>query len=598
MFSRAAGAFLVCMVSMLPPSVPPARAAEPGPEPGKRLAALCEEYWQGTLRASPTFATSLGDRRYDDRLDDITPAGIAAETRRLEDVLVRARGIDEGALSAPDRLTRTALLTEVESELAQMVCGFHEWTVDPLGGPQVEFMSLPDYTLIETPRDAAKYVSRVLAEGRYLDDHIANLTTGLARGKAAGRDAVSKTIEQLEGLEKTSTDSLGAWKPGAADRAGWKPEERERFRTDLRDAIETSLRPGLRRYRDFLRDRVLPAARAPEAAGLASLPGGLDCYRRMIRVHTSLDLDPRDLHRTGLEEVARFRRDLAALGERTFGTKDVGAIQRRLRGSPEMHFRTAGDVESKARETLARAQAAVPRWFGAIRPKAACEVKVMGMHEAPYSTVAYYRQPSADGRRPGAYMINTYRPETRPRYEAEALAFHESVPGHHLQIAVAQELTGVPEFRKHQGVTAFVEGWGLYAERLADEMGLYSGDVDRMGMLSYDAWRACRLVVDTGLHAEGWSRRRAIDYMIENSLLAENNIVNEVDRYLTWPGQALAYKVGQREILELRDEAKKRLGARFDIKAFHDAVLGNGAVPLTVLRRQVEAYIAAASGTP
>jgi len=235
----------------------------------------------------------------------------------------------------------------------------------------------------------------------------------------------------------------------------------------------------------------------------------------------------------------------------------------------------------------------VPRWFG-IQPKAACEVRVIGMHEAPYTTIAYYREPSADGKRPGSYMINTYQPETRPRYEAEALAFHESVPGHHLQIAIAQELTGLPEFRKHQGVTAYVEGWGLYSEHLADEMGLYSSDVDRLGMLSFDAWRACRLVVDTGIHSMGWSRQKAIDYMTENSVLASNNIANEVDRYIAWPGQAVAYKIGQREILRLRDEAKRKLGARFDIKAFHDAVLANGAVALPVLRQEIEAYIARA----
>jgi uncharacterized protein (DUF885 family) len=214
------------------------------------------------------------------------------------------------------------------------------------------------------------------------------------------------------------------------------------------------------------------------------------------------------------------------------------------------------------------------------------------MHEAPQTTIAYSRGPAADGSRPGTYMINTYRPETRPRYEAEALAWHEAIPGHHLQVAIAQELTGLPGFRKHLGVTAFVEGWGLYSERLADEMGLYSGDLDRIGMLSYDAWRSCRLVVDTGLHAMGWSRQQAIDYMIENSVLAENNVENEVDRYLTNPAQALAYKVGQLEILALRDEGRKRLGERFDIRKFHDAVLRNGAVPLSVLRREVEAFYA------
>jgi uncharacterized protein (DUF885 family) len=576
----------------------PRLASAADPDPAAALAALCEDYWQGALESSPTFATSVGDQRYDDRLPDISPAGVAKDEERLKRVLQRARAIDEAALPAKDRLTRTALITEVEGELAQLQCGFQEWTVDPLGGPQVELMSLADYTILEIPKDAAKYVKRMRAAGHYLDDHVANLKSGLAKKRTASRDAVTKTIEQLERLDATPTDSLGAWKPVAAEHSAWKASDRERFAHDLSAALDQSVRPALRRYRDFLRMQVLPAARPPETAGLGSLPGGIDCYKSMIRVHTSLDKDPSELHQLGLDEVAKFRRDLAALGGKVFGTTDIAEIQRRLRTSPEMHFKTGEEVETKARETLARAQAAVPQWFGKIQPHARCEVKVMGMHEAPYSTIAYYRQPSADGRRPGTYMINTYLPETRPRYEAEALAFHESVPGHHLQIAVAQELTGVPEFRKHMGVTSFVEGWALYTERLADEMGLYSSDLDRIGMLSFDAWRSCRLVVDTGMHAEGWSRQRAIDYMTENSLLAENNIVNEVDRYLTWPGQALAYKLGQMEILRLRDEAKKRLGARFDIKAFHDAVLANGAVSLPVLRQQIEAYIAAAAGTP
>jgi len=298
------------------------------------------------------------------------------------------------------------------------------------------------------------------------------------------------------------------------------------------------------------------------------------------------------LHQLGLEQVALNRAAVSELGMKVFGTGDVAEIQRRLRSDPAMHFRTGAEIESKATEALARAKAAIPAWFD-ILPKGRCDVKVMGMHEAPNSTIAYYRQGTPDGSRPGHYMINTYLPETRPRYEAEALAFHESIPGHHLQIAIAQELTGIPEFRKHQGVTAFVEGWGLYSERLAEEMGLYSNDTDRLGMLSYDAWRACRLVVDTGMHAMGWTRQQAIDYMIENTALAENNIVNEVDRYLTWPGQALAYKCGQLEILKLRDEARQRLGDRFDIKQFHNVVLRNGAVALPVLREQVEAWVAA-----
>jgi uncharacterized protein (DUF885 family) len=559
-----------------------------------KLAKLCDEFWQGYLEANPTRATSLGDKRYDDRLDDNTPRGIAREKKRLSGVLARALAIDERALSAQDRLTRAALLTEVQDQLAWISCGLDEWTVDPLGGPQTQFMDLAEYTSIETPEDGARYVKRVLAMGPYLDANIANLRAGKAEHKVAVRAAVQKTLDQLMRVNATPMEKLGVWKPATDPHPSWSQAERRAFAVNLGKAIESSLLPALERYRKFLDKEILPVSRPPDHAGLSEMPQGLDCYKRLIRVHTSLDMSPDEIHELGLEEVAKFRRDLATLGQKVFGTSDVAEIQKRLRGDPAMHFKTSEEVEAKAREALARAQAAVPQWFG-IQPKAPCEVKVIGMHEAPYTTIAYYREPSADGKRPGSYMINTYMPETRPRYEAEALAFHESVPGHHLQIAIAQELSGLPEFRKHQGVTAFVEGWALYTEHLADEMGLYTSDVDRLGMLSFDAWRACRLVVDTGIHSMGWPRQRAIDYMNENSILAPNNIENEVDRYISWPGQALAYKLGQREILSLRDEAKRKLGARFDIKAFHDAVLANGAVSLPVLRQEVEAYIAQAT---
>jgi uncharacterized protein (DUF885 family) len=576
-------ALLMLSLSAFPPA--------PKAAPADDLARLCDEYWEGYLRANPTAATAIGDRRFDDRLDDITPAGIAREQRRLEGVVTRARALDEHALDSSGRLSRQALIEEVEGQLAGLSCGFQQWVVDPLGGPQVEFMNLADYTTIDSPQDAARYVKRCRLMGHYLDDHVANLRAGLAQGKTSSRDAVRKTVDQLDALTSRSLDEWAILSPAKAQHPKWSAADRTRFRSELTAVVRDGVRPALVRLRDFLKTQVLPAARPPEKAGLAALPGGIECYRKLIRVRTSLEMDPEELHRLGLEQVAKFRHDLSELGAKALGTSDVAEIQKKLRSDPAMHFATAEEVESKAREALARAKAAVPKWFG-IQPKADCQVKVMGMHEAPYSTIAYYRNPAMDGSRPGYYMINTYQPETRPRYEAEALAFHESVPGHHLQIAVAMELEGLPEFRKHQGVTAFVEGWGLYAERLADEMGLYSSDLDRIGMLSYDAWRACRLVVDTGLHAKGWSRQQAIDYMVENSVLAENNIVNEVDRYLTWPAQALAYKVGQLEILKLRDEGKRRLGDRFDVKAFHDAVLRNGAVALPILRQQVEAYYA------
>jgi uncharacterized protein (DUF885 family) len=562
--------------------------------PSSDVTRLCAEYWEGHLEAHPTAATSIGDRRYDDKLEDNSPAGIEKDRKRLEGVLRRARAIPEAALGPAERLNRAALIEEVEGQIAALSCGFHEWSVDPLNGPQVEFMNLQDYTRIESVKDATNYTSRCRAMARYVDQHVANLKSGLAKGRVASRPPVEKTIRQLDALLAQPTATWAVLKPGEAEYAKWKPDERATFKRTLTAVVEDGLKPALTRYRDVLQSEILPAARPAEKAGVGTLPQGLDCYRKLIRVHTSVDRDPEALHRLGLEQVERFRRGLAEVGKRALGTDDVTEIQKKLRSDAAMHFAEADQVESKAREALARAKAAMPKWFGIV-PKADCEVKVMGMHEAPYSTIAYYRNPAKDGSRPGYYMINTYKPETRPRYEAEALAFHEAIPGHHLQIAVAQELTGLPEFRKFQGVTSYVEGWALYTERLADEMGLYSTDLDRIGMWSYDAWRACRLVVDTGLHAMGWSRQQAIDYMLENSVLAENNIENEVDRYITWPGQALAYKVGQLEILALRDEARRRLGDQFDIRAFHDVVLRDGAVTLPVLRRQVEAFITSAA---
>jgi len=569
-------------------------AAAPGHAGSGELAKLCDEYWQGYLQVHPIAATAIGDRRYDDRLEDNSAAGIARETRRLEGLLTRARAVPVKELSSRDRLDRAALIEELDSQLKVRSCRFERWNVDPLNGPQVEFMDLPDFTVIKTPADAAHYVARCRAMRHYLANHITNLVSGLPPGEVASETAVAKVIEQLTEIlsKKKKPEDWALMAPALESHDGWSATEAAGFRDTLWSVVEQEVKPALLRYQVFLRDTILPVARQPETAGLFAMPGGLASYRKLIHVHTSLDLQPKELHQLGLDEVARIRKAISELGGKALGTTDFAEIQKRLRKDDAMHFKTEDEVEAKAESTLARAKAAIPKWFG-ILPKADCTVKVMGMHEAPFSTIAYYRNPAADGSRPGYYMINTYKPKTRPRYEAEALAFHESIPGHHLQIAIAQELTGLPEFRKHQGVTAFVEGWGLYSERLADEMGLYSSDVDRLGMLSYDAWRACRLVVDTGLHALGWSRQQAIDYMMANTLLAENNIENEVDRYLVDPGQALAYKCGQLEILRLREEARKQLGPRFDIRAFHDAVLRNGAVALPVLRQQIADYCAA-----
>jgi len=344
----------------------------------------------------------------------------------------------------------------------------------------------------------------------------------------------------------------------------------------------------------FLTAELLPAARPESRAGTLYLPDGATCYAALIRSETSLPLTPNAVHQTGLDALDGIHEEMRTLAKKLFGIEELPALLTRLRTDPSLYFKDGAEIQAAAEHCLARSTAAMPRFFGRL-PKAPCSVKPIPDYEAPYTYIAYYN-PMVPGERGGEYRINLSRPETRARFEMEALTWHESIPGHHLQIAIAQELPDMPAFRKNLSTTSFVEGWALYTERLAEEMGLYSGDLDRLGMLSFDAWRASRLVVDTGIHAKGWTRAQAETFMLENTALAANNIHNEVDRYITWPGQACAYKIGQIEVWNLRREAERRLGAQFDLKAFHDVVLGQGAVTLPVLRAQVEVWIASVPG--
>jgi uncharacterized protein (DUF885 family) len=548
------------------------------------LAALASEYWEKALEWNPLMATLVGDRRYDDRMPDISPEAYEVQVEDLTDLYARARAVEEADLSADERVTRLQLVALARDGIDERTTGFETWVLDPLEGPQVSFLSVPAWHTVRTRDDASVFVARVRAMGPYLEQHVANLERGHHAGLSTAIDNVRKVHVQVEELlaKPSASWSLVA-QPTAALPDELGEGARQAFHDALLEAVETRVRPGFVRLERFVREVARPAARPEDRPGLCGHPALREIYDKTLRIHTSLPhLTAQAIHDTGLAEVARINEEMRELGARVLGTKDLATIQTRLRTDPALHFTTRDEVEAKAVEALRRAEAAVPRWFGRL-PKTPCVVRRIEEHEEKFSTIAYYRQPATDGSRPGTYFINTYAPDTRPRYEAEALAFHEAVPGHHTQIAIAQELEGIPEFRKHTGPTAYIEGWALYTERLCDEMGLYSGDLDRIGMLSFDAWRACRLVVDTGLHSLAWSRHRAIEYMLANTALAANNIENEVDRYIAWPGQATAYKTGQLEILRLRAHARERLGAAFDIKAFHDAVLGAGAVGLETL---------------
>jgi uncharacterized protein (DUF885 family) len=555
----------------------------------ERLVDLASKYWEERMSNDPLIATALGDRRFDARLPDITPGGRARWRKEYEEVARECEAIPEGELSPKDKLTRTALLVDAGSMSDYYSCNLEEWVVDPLQGFQNELLNLESYQPVRTVEEGRAMVERWRAIGPYVDQNIANLGAGASAGKVAVKAAVEKVIDEVDALLKKPDPDWPLLRPLGVEHPEWQESDAREFRDGLEKSVAESARPGFSRYLDFLRKKILPVARPQEKAGVMHIPGGPGTYTKLIRVHTSLDISPQELHQTGLNEVARINKEMEALGGRVFGVGDRKEILKRLRTDRSLYFSSRDEVAAKAETALAKANAAIARWFGRL-PKTPCEVVRMEEHEEKHSTIAYYRPPAADGSRPGRYYINTSAPETRPRYEAEALAYHESVPGHHLQIAIAQELQGVPEFRKNSGVTAFIEGWGLYSERLADEMGLYSVDLDRIGILSFDSWRACRLVVDTGMHAMGWTRNQAVRFMLENTALAENNIVNEVDRYITWPGQALAYKTGQLEMMKLRQAAEKRLGKGFDVKRFHDALLGEGAVPLPVLRQMLGSY--------
>jgi len=567
-------------------------------QPAAALSTLASDYWEAALDADPLLATSVGDRRRDDRMPDATPAGIAATRARAATLLARLDEVDAAALGHADRITASALRESLVGDIAVLDADIGAWNVDSLEGVPAGLILVPDYQRVDTPASGRAMVARWHAMATYVDGHVANLRRSLAAGRVASLPPVDRTIAQLDGLLAEPVERWPLCSPLAAldavaateGPATWTPADRERFATDLRAATETAIRPALERLRAYLADHLRKEARPATAPGLCHVPGGLEAYRGMIRHHTSLDPEPESLHRTGLDEIERIDRELEALAGRVLGTRSLAEAIERLRSDESLGFATREEVHASAVTALARAQAATPAFFGRL-PRATCEVVPMGPHEEEDGTIAYYRGPAPDGSRPGQFYINLSAPRTRRRYEAEALAYHEAVPGHHLQIAIGQELDGIPEFRRHLGPTAFFEGWGLYTERLADEMGLYSGDLDRIGVLSFDAWRAARLVVDTGMHALGWSRDAAIAFMTEHTALAANNIANEIDRYIVLPGQALAYKTGQLELLRLRAGARDRLGAAFDIRAFHDAVLGEGAIPLATLREVVDGWI-------
>ncbi len=553
------------------------------------LRKLLHDHWEHTMRRWPTWATALGDYRYDALLGETGPEAAAEDRAQVRRWLERLEVVQSQALDPADRLTTDIFEEELQSKVALEVCIFERWSVSPWYNALDQINRIPEHRSIDSPVDGNNLIARYLAVPALMDGILANLEIGVSDGLFGNAESLRRIVDMLDADLARSDEDWSLLGPVRAEHPKWEAQELTDFRERLQAAAHEQVRPALRRYRDFVADELLPHGRSADNAGMSGLANGKACYAASVRNHTTLSLSAEEHHRRGLEALEKVHGEFRALGMKVWGTDDLAVIFERLRSDPELFFDSEEAIIAAATTALDGARNAMSGYFGRV-PKADCVVKPIPDYQAPYSTIAYYRHPAPDGSRSGEYFVNTYAPETRPRHEAEVLAFHESIPGHHLQIAIAQELSQLPAFRRHMGMTAFVEGWALYTERLADEMGLYSSDLDRLGMLSFDAWRAARLVVDTGLHAMGWTRSQTRDFLEANTPAALNNIDNEVDRYLNWPGQALAYKTGQFEILALRAEAEEVLGEAFDLAAFHDVVLEAGAVTLPILRKRVKAW--------
>jgi uncharacterized protein (DUF885 family) len=553
------------------------------------IRSIADEYWEARLEASPLFASFLGDHRYDDRADDLS----AEEERRLRTVWAglreRAATVEagNGALDETDRATRDLLIQELDDAVRAIDLRLAELASDQMQGIHADLLITAAQLQAPEPEHATMALERARQFGRMLDHAAERFREGLAAGRTPARINVERSIHQVDGYlaSPLASDPFA----NLAGPEGW--DELEVWRGQLTDIVRDDLRPAFGRYRDALRDELLPAARPDDRPGLRWLDGGAELYQALIELHTGLPLTPEELHAIGMAEATQaLPSEYAEVGGREFGTDDLADIFGRLLDDPGLRYGNGDQIIAHATECLEDAQAAMGDWFG-ILPEAACVLKPVPEYLAADAPAAYYSPPAPDGSRPGEYFVNLHEPTKRGRAETASIAYHEAIPGHHLQLAIASERTDLPAFRRLSlGHTAFVEGWALYTERLADEMGLYRTDVDRLGMLASDSWRACRLVVDTGLHALGWTRQQAIDFMNAHAPVSRDEVVVEVDRYIGMPGQALAYKVGQREILRLRDDARATLGPGFDIKAFHDAVLGGATISLRVLRDRVASW--------
>jgi len=574
---------------------PPARDATSAREANattRALHALFAREWDYEMHEHPVWASELGDMRGADRWDDVGLAAVRRRDAHEREVLDELEGIARGDLSGEDALSYDLFRRRYEEAVAGQPFRLHLLPINQRGGIQTAD-EIADALPFTTTKHFEDYNTRLASFPQYMDQTIELLAEGVRSGMTHPKNIALRVATQLDKQivdDPTKSPFFDPYQKAAkaTGASAVTAAERERFASAAKRHIEEAIVPAFVKLRAYWTSTYLPAAK--DEVGAWQLPNGRALYAYLVRLHTTTKLTPDEVHAIGLREVARIRGEMEAVKAKIGFSGSLKELFHFLRTDPRFYFTDGADLLSAYRDLTKRIDPLLVKVFRKL-PRTPYGVSAIPEHVAPDTTTAYYRPPADDGSRAGTYFVNLYKPEARPKWEMVALTLHESVPGHHLQIALAMEQESLPAFRRHAEYTAFVEGWALYAESLGEEMGVYDDPYAKLGQLTYEMWRAVRLVVDTGIHHLKWDRQRAIDFFLENAPKAELDVVNEVDRYIAWPGQALAYKIGELQIKELRRKRSAALGARFDLKAFHDAVLRSGPLPLDVLERKVEADV-------
>ena len=556
----------------------------------QKLHALFDREWDWAMQQNPVWASQTGDRRWNDRWPDVSPKAQEERAEHRRAVLKELDSLDRAQLNPTDQLNFDLFRRQQLDEIEEHENGWNLLAVlNQRGGIQTED-ELVDSIRFETLKDYEDFVNRLESFDVYAGQTIDLMRESIKRGRVQPRMIMQRVPAQIDKQIVDDPAKSKFYQPFRKFHASIAEADRERVASAAADAIAGHVVPAYRKFKTFFEREYLPACL--DGVGVWQLPGGAELYAKRVKYHTTTDLAPDQIHEIGLKEVARIRAEMERVKSQVGFSGSLDEFFKYLRSDPQFFYSSGDELLDAYRAMSKRIDPRLVKVFKTI-PRMPYGVEPIPMAVAPDTTTAYYHGPAADGSRAGTYYVNLYKPETRPKWEMMALSLHEAVPGHHFQISRALELGEMPRFRRHGHFTAYIEGWGLYSEFLGEEMGLYDDDpYSKMGQLTYEMWRAVRLVVDTGIHHKRWTREQAIEFFKANAPKSELDITNEIDRYIVWPGQALAYKIGELRIKELRARATKALGARFEVKEFHDVVLDSGAVPLDVLERNVDEWIA------